>query len=69
MKQFASTDTLMELLEGGDYKRPVMRNDEEKFDPEKTFEAILQNFMIRTSRPDNYDYFTRRRSVEGGDGK
>ena len=69
MKKFASTDTLMELLESGDYKRPVMKNEEDAFNPEETFETVFQNFKSRTSRPDNYDYFTRRRSIGGGNDK
>jgi hypothetical protein len=69
MKEFKSTDTLMELLESGDYKRPVMKNEEDAFDPVETFEVVLQNFKNRTSRPGNYDYFTRRQNIEGGNGK
>jgi len=44
MKQFESTDTLMELLESGDYKRPVMKCDGETFEPEKmSGENVCEN--------------------------
>jgi hypothetical protein len=56
MKKFASTDTLMKLLESGKYKRLVMENEEDILVTEEVFE----NYKAYTSRPDNYDYFTRR---------
>ena len=69
MKKFKSTETLMAMLESGDYKRPLMQNDKTAFNPEETFESVFQNFKARTSRPNNYDYFTRRCDVSGGDGE
>jgi len=66
MEKFASTGTLIGMLQRGEYKRPVMENDEsvlDFFDPEgaeKAFETVLENYKEHTSRPDNYDYFARR---------
>jgi hypothetical protein len=66
MEKFASTDTLMGMLERGEYKRPVMENDENDldfFDPDKAdeaFEAAFENYKEHTSRPENYEYFARR---------
>jgi hypothetical protein len=60
MKKFASTDTLMKLLESGKYKRLVMENEEDILVTEEAFEAVFENYKAYTSRPDNYDYFARR---------
>ena len=66
MEKFASTDTLVEMLERGTYKRPVMQNDEHSldfFDPEnaeKAFDAAFESYKEHTNRPGNYDYLARR---------
>ncbi len=60
MEKFESTDTLMELLESGKYKRLVMENEEDILVSEESFDLVVENFKARTSRPDNYDYITRR---------
>jgi len=68
MEKFASTDTLMGMLQRGEYKCPVMENDDGVLDffdsekAEKTFEAVFKNYQEHTSRPDNYDYFARRQA-------
>jgi hypothetical protein len=68
MKRFASTDTLMELLESGDYKCLVMENDEEVLDTKEDIEAMFKDVQTRMSCPNTYDYFTRRqvRETKGG---
>jgi hypothetical protein len=69
MERFASTETLMKLLESGEYKRLVMENEDEDFsEPEKIFENIFENYKAYTSRPDNYDYFSRRKINPNKDG-
>jgi len=60
MKEFESTKTLMEMLKTGQYKRPVMENNEEDA---INFEEVFENYKAYTSRPDNYDYFTRRKTI------
>ena len=66
MENFASTNTLVEMLESGAYKRPVMMNDErvlDFFDPEnaeEAFEVAFEGYKEYTNRPENYDYLARR---------
>ena len=66
MSRFASTNTLKEMLERGEYKRLVMENDEEAlnfFHPEKSneaFETALTSYQEHTAQPSNYDYLVRR---------
>jgi len=60
MEKFASTDTLMNLLENGKYKRLVMENNEDVLTSEKDFEAIFENYKAYASCPDNYAYFASR---------
>jgi hypothetical protein len=66
MEKFASTSTLMELLGSGDYKRPVMENEEDALDlsdsakAETTFSEIFDDYKTYASRPDAYDYFASR---------
>ena len=66
MEKFASTDTLMQMLINGEYKRPVMENEESSLDisspekAEKTFEAAFEAYKEHVSHPDNYDYLARR---------
>jgi hypothetical protein len=60
MEKFASTDTLMSLLESGKYKCLVMKNEEEGLDTEEAFETLAEKYIAATSRPNNYDYFSRR---------
>jgi len=66
MENFASTDTLVNMLESGTYKRLVMKNDEDDldfFDPKKAeeaFDAAFESYKAHTNRPDNYDYLARR---------
>ena len=66
MENFASTNTLVEMLESGAYKRPVMMNDEHAldfFDPasaEKAFDVAFDAYKEYTNRPGNYDYLSRR---------
>jgi hypothetical protein len=64
MEKFASTDTLMKMLEEGRYKRLVMENDEDFLVSEDAFDQIFENYKNYTARPDNYDYFARRQLGE-----
>jgi hypothetical protein len=53
----------MELIKSGDYKRPVMENDEVGLTPDKineAFDSVIAVYEERTSNPDNYEYFSRR---------
>jgi len=65
IKEFASTDTFIKLLENDELKRLVMENEvqkkettEESIEP---FEMIFENYMEHASHTDNYDYFARRK--------
>ena len=74
METVESTDALMALLENGRYKRLVMENDGEALDTKEAVDAMFADIQTRMSRPDNYDYFTRRqigeiRELKGGDGE
>ena len=60
MEQFASTVTLMGLLQSGRYKRLVMENKEDTLKSEADFEAAFEDYKEYTSNPHNFDYFTRR---------
>ena len=62
MDKFASADTLMGRLQRGEYKCPVMANDDSALDffdtekAEKAFETAFENYQEHTSRPDNYTH-------------
>ena len=63
MEKFASTDTFVELLKNGQYKRIVMENDEDALASEEAFDEVLENFKANIARPGNFDYFTSRQTV------
>jgi hypothetical protein len=57
--KFSTTIELMELLESGEYKRPVMENDGEDAGLSSGDEALAK-YNARISHPNNYDYITSR---------
>lgn len=62
MEHFASTGLLMQMLKKDKYKRLVMENSENTLNSKEDFEAIFEDYKANTSRPDNYEYFTRRQA-------
>ena len=66
MEHFASTDTLIKMLEDGTYKRPVMTSEAEEgiSDPEKFFTEALDAFKDHMSDPDRYGYLDRRHTED-----
>jgi hypothetical protein len=59
MEHFASTDTLMEMLEDGRYKRLVEADDPEAAAPNDFFEEVFDNY--KKLRKDRYAFLDRRK--------
>ena len=68
MEKFKSTETLMAMLESGDYKRPLMQNDETAFDPEErrqnAVEPQFAKIEPRTPSKAEEEYLQRLSAVQ-----
>jgi len=64
VKQYESTEILLELLKNGQYPRLVMENDSGN---EIDFEKVLKDYKTYISSVGNYDYITRvKERADGG---
>lgn len=65
MAKHESTETLMQRLKDGTYKRVVMENDGEE-DSLRFCDAVaVERYKRRISSPNNYDHIANRSVING----